>query len=288
MSAAPPRPPSIKSRLAQGFDITGFSDFAGYGARMIRWIKAGCGWRSPDKLVVAALMATLVWSAHARATEPVDLELVLAMDVSSSVDDDEYFLQAFGLAQAFRHPDVISAIQGSTTGGIAVALVQWADANKQALAVDWTPVWDAASAYALSERILNAPRLVVGGQTSISGAISFSVRQIEQNGYDGWRQTIDVSGDGRANSGTPPMLARDRAVEAGITVNGLAILNEEPFVDHYYEHSVIGGEAAFMIVAGDYEDFSAAMIEKLIREIGVPLAEAPGRDVQVADAAGER
>ena len=235
----------------------------------------------------AVLVAALIWSPAIRAMEPVDLELVLAVDVSSSVDDEEYFLQVFGLAQAFRHPDVIAAIQGSTAGGIAVALVQWADANKQALAVDWTPVWDAASAFTLSEKILNAPRKVVGGQTSISGAINFSVQQINENNYDGWRQTIDVSGDGRANSGTPPMLARDRAVEAGITINGLAILNEEPFVDHYYEHSVIGGEASFLIEAGDYDDFSAAMIEKLIREIGVPLARAPDREMMMADAAGE-
>lgn len=227
------------------------------------------------RAVALALAVFTIASPLAEAQELVDLELVLAIDVSSSVDDDEYFLQVYGLAQAFRNPDVVSAIESSTTGGIVVAVVQWSDANKQVLALDWTLVGDTMSALAFSEALLRTPRFVSGGQTSISGAIEFSRRLIEMNGYDGWRRTIDISGDGRANSGPPPTQARDRAVEAGITINGLAVLNEEPFVDRYFEHSVIGGESSFMIQAVDYDDFAAAMTEKLIREIGVPLASAP-------------
>jgi hypothetical protein len=222
---------------------------------------------------VAVLAALQVFPATAAERQAVDLELVLAVDVSSSVDDEEYLLQMHGLAFAFRHPDVVSAIRSSTIGGIAVAVVHWSDADMQKLAVDWTPVWDRASAADLADTIFAVPRLIAGGPTSISGAIEFSLRQIESNGYDGARLTIDVSGDGRANSGPQPMDARDRATAAGITINGLAILNEEPFVDRYYRHSVIGGREAFLIPASDYDAFAAAIVEKLIREIGVPLTE---------------
>jgi hypothetical protein len=220
--------------------------------------------------IVAALQGFPTAAAERQA---VDLELVLAVDVSSSVDDGEYLLQMHGLAFAFRHPDVVSAIESSTIGGIAVAVVHWSDANRQVLAVDWTAVWDQTSAADLADRISEVPRRIAGGPTSISGAIEFSRRQIESNGYDGARLTIDVSGDGRANSGPQPVVARDRATAAGITINGLAILNEEPFVDRYYRHSVIGGREAFVIPASDYDAFAAAMVEKLIREIGLPLTE---------------
>ena len=206
---------------------------------------------------------------------PVDLELVLAVDVSSSVDDDEYFLQMYGLAQAFRHPDVAAAIRNSGAGGIAVCLVQWADSSKHAVAVDWTAVHDDASAAAFANRVLAAPRMIVGGQTSISGAIRFAMRELETNAFEGARRTIDISGDGRANAGSPPERARRAATAAGVTVNGLVIRNEEPFVDTYFRNSVIAGEGAFLVVADDYDDFAAAMIEKLIREIGIPLAAAP-------------
>ena len=228
------------------------------------------------RAALGCVLAALAFGPAAAAErQAVDLELVLAVDVSSSVDDDEYFLQMYGLAQAFRHPDVLAAIRNSGSGGVAVSLVQWSDSRKHAVAVDWTLVRDAASAAAFADGVLTAPRLVVGGQTSIGGAIRFAIRELETNAYEGARRTIDLSGDGRANAGAPPERARRAAVDAGIVVNGLAIRNEEPFVDNYFENSVIAGEAAFLIVADDYEDFAAAMIEKLIREIGVPLAAAP-------------
>lgn len=211
-------------------------------------------------------------AAGAAAQQAVDLELVLAVDVSSSVDDDEYFLQMYGLAQAFRHPDVLAAVRNA--GGLAVCLVQWSDSSKHAVAVDWTEVHDDATAAAFANAVVAAPRAIVGGQTSISGAIRFAMREIDRNAWDGRRRTIDISGDGRANAGSPPQRARQEAAAAGITVNGLAIRNEEPFVDTYFRNSVIVGESAFLIVADDYDDFAAAMIEKLIREIGIPLAEA--------------
>ena len=236
--------------------------------------------------IAAALGAGAGFAASGAAEEarqPVELELVLAVDVSSSVDDDEYFLQMNGLAQAFRHPDVLAALRASAGGGIAVTLVQWSDSSKHAVAVDWMAVRDDASAAAFANAAVRAPRLIVGGQTSISGAIRFAMRELETNAYEGARQTIDISGDGRANAGAPPERARRAAAAAGVTINGLAIRNEEPFVDTYFRNSVIAGEAAFLVVADDYDDFAAAMIEKLVREIGLPLAAAPS-PVVVADA----
>ena len=236
---------------------------------------------------LAAALALACAPAAAPAQERVELELALAVDVSSSVDDDEYFLQMYGLAQAFRHPDVLAAIRNSGAGGVAVALLQWADSSKRAVAVEWTAVHDNASAAAFANRVLAAPRMIVGGQTSISGAIRFAMREFETNGFDGARRAIDISGDGRANAGSPPERARRAAEAAGVTINALAIRNEEPFVASYFRNSVIAGPGAFLVVADDYDDFAAAMIEKLIREIGIPLAErAP--TVTLARASGPR
>ena len=236
---------------------------------------------------LAAALALACAPAAAAAQEPVELELALAVDVSSSVDDDEYFLQMYGLAQAFRHPDVLAAIRNAGAGGVAVALLQWADSSKHAVAVDWTAVHDDASAAAFANRVLAAPRAIVGGQTSISGAIRFAMREFETNDFDGARRAIDISGDGRANAGSPPERARRAAEAAGVTINALAIRNEEPFVASYFRNSVIAGPGAFLVVADDYDDFAAAMIEKLIREIGIPLAwRAPA--VTLARASGPR
>ena len=236
---------------------------------------------------IGAALALACAPAAAWGQQAVDLELALAVDVSSSVDDDEYLLQMYGLAQAFRHPDVLAAIRNSARGGVAVSLIQWSDSSKHAVAVDWMAVRDEETAAAFANRALAAPRAIVGGQTSISGAIRFAMRELETNAWEGARRTIDISGDGRANAGAPPERARRAAAAAGITVNGLAIRNEEPFVDTYFENSVITGEGAFLIVADDYDDFAAAMIEKLIREIGIPLAAAP-RPLTVAGASAPR
>lgn len=222
--------------------------------------------------------AVLVWptdAARAQNEIMVDLELVLAIDLSSSVDPEEFDLQVRGLSEAFRHPDLVAAIENTGGMGISVAVIHWSDRSEQALAVDWTLIRDGASAAALARKIRRTPRLVGGGQTGIGGAIEFSMEQFARNPYRGWRRTIDVSGDGRANSGSQPMRIRDRAVAEGVTINGLAIVNEEPFVDRYYRDSVIGGPGAFMMLAQDYEDFAASILRKLIREIGPPLAQAP-------------
>lgn len=224
----------------------------------------------PFCLVLAALRPATAQDV------PVSLELVLAVDASSSVSSEEFALQMRGLAEAFRHPTVITAIQGTGAQGIAVGLVQWSDNRKQIVAVDWRQIRNAAEAEAFAAEIDSAPRFLVGGGTAIGGALEFSMRQLEINGFRGQRQVIDVSGDGRTNQGPQPASRRDLAVSRGITINGLAILNEDPIIDGYYARNVIGGPGAFVMTANDYAAYGIAILAKLVREIeAVPIVQYP-------------
>lgn len=206
--------------------------------------------------------------------EAVDLELVLAVDTSSSVDPGEFDLQMRGLAAAFRTPQVQAALQATGDLGVVVALIQWSEARSQYLAVDWTRLNSPESAEAFAQAIDDSPRYLVGGGTAISGAIDYSLDILEGNQYAGTRRVIDISGDGRANQGSPPGDSRDIAVAQGITINGLVILNEEPKLDVYYYREVIGGTAAFVLTANNFEAYAEAIIDKLVKEIsGVPIVE---------------
>lgn len=230
--------------------------------------------RTLGSLVLAAALP-----AAAVADEPADLELVLAVDASSSINRSEFNQQMVGLAEAFRHPQVQQAIEAAGPFGVAIMLLQWADSRHQEISVDWVLVHSAADCEMLAQLIDQTPRQVVGGGTAIGGALTFSMLALEGNRYQGARQVIDVSGDGRANQGELPSQVRDRAVAAGITVNGLAILNEDPALNVYYTQHVIGGPNAFVLTAPDYEAFRDAMIEKLVKEItGAPVAGTPGGD----------
>lgn len=210
--------------------------------------------------------------------EPVSLELVLAVDTSSSVSPEEFDLQMRGFSGAFRNPSVIAAILATGGSGVAVSMIQWSDNRRQEVAVDWALLTDEASIQAFAESIDSTPRFLDGGGTAIGGAIEFGLAEIDRNAYEGTRKVIDISGDGRANQGASPDSLRDLAVLQGVTVNGLAILNEDSSVADYYKNNVIGGEGAFVITANDYESFALAIQEKLIKEIGgVPVAEVPGK-----------
>ena len=212
------------------------------------------------------------------APTPVDLELVLAVDVSGSVDPPEFELQTRGLAEAFRDPEVQAALQARGRRGIAVALAQWSGRFQQEVAIDWTLVRDAASAEAFARRIETMERRFQA-ETGIANALAFAVRLLQQDRFAGGRQVIDISGDGASNVGADPDPVRDAAVAARITVNGLAIVNEEPTVDLYYADHVIGGPDAFLMVARDFDDFARAIRRKLLREIeSAPIAarEVPG------------
>jgi hypothetical protein len=215
--------------------------------------------------------------APPRAETPVELELVLAVDTSSSVDRQEFQLQMQGLARAFRHPDVLAALEAAGPRGVAVALLQWSSTHRQTLAVPWTHLTGPARARAFAARLGRTPRYVRSGGTGIAGALDAAAAELAENGFTGQRRAIDVSGDGRANMGARPTRARDRVTASGITINGLAILNEESTLDRYYLDSVIGGPGAFLITAAGYDDFARAIRRKLIREIaGARIVEGPG------------
>ncbi len=208
----------------------------------------------------------LAQPAPAKAQEPVDLALVLAVDSSGSVNEYEFILQMRGLAEAFRSPAVLNAIKSATPRGVAVNLVQWSSVDQQGQAFGWLVVRDQASAELVANLIDRTPRLVKDGATAISALLDYATVLVM--GVDAYRRVIDVSGDGRDNqAGAGTLSGRVRAVAAGITVNGLAILNETPYLEFYYLSEVIGGENAFVLGADDYDDFAQAIRIKLIKEI---------------------
>ncbi len=231
------------------------------------------------RIAASALLicGMMLGAAPATAQTSVALELVLAVDTSTSVDGAEFALQQQGFAEAFRHPDVIRAIEQVGEGGIAVTLVQWSGRGQQRVSVDWTRVRNTSDAQVLAAKIARSGRLM-SGFTDIAGAIGFSLRRFQNNGFEGRRRVIDVSGDGTSN-GPSAAAARDAAIASGVTVNGLVIHNEEydlgelakiNLFDHYKAH-VVGGAGAFLMAAKDFYDFRIAIRKKLVREITGPL-----------------
>ncbi len=237
--------------------------------------------------LVGAPVGALGGAGPAPAGTPVELELVLAVDVSSSIDDGEFELQMQGFVAAFRHPGVQAAIRAAGDRGIAVAVIQWSDSARQRKAVDWTWLRDAAGARALADGIAAAGRAIPGGGTAIYGVINFALHEFDTNGYDG-RQVIDVSGDGRSDLLVPTTAARNRAVARGVTINGLVILGNEPGLARYYRENVIGGPAAFVLTAAGFETFAGAIVAKLIREItDAPAVASAPRNIAPAWARAE-
>jgi uncharacterized protein DUF1194 len=212
------------------------------------------------------LVATMMVHA-ALAAAPVSVQVVLAVDVSGSVSQDRFELQREGYVAAFRSPAVLQAIRSTSTGSIAVAMLQWTGPALHVVAADWTAIDDAASAERFAEAIERAPRALFGGGTSISGAIDYARQVIAASPYQGQRLVIDVSGDGANNRGRAAEDARDEAVQAGMVINGLPILTLEPELDAYYRQSVIGGPGAFVIAVKSYEEFAEAVRSKLVTEI---------------------
>jgi hypothetical protein len=224
----------------------------------IRRIGGGCA------LLLAAGMSAPVPAA---AQTAVDLDLVLAVDASGSVDATRFELQRRGYVAAFRSGQVLDAIRGGSNQSIAVAMVQWTGPLLQAQIVPWSVVKDQASANSVASLIESTPRRIFGGGTSISGAIDYAMRWFQQDPFKTERHVIDVSGDGSNNSGRSVTRARDDAVKAGTVINGLPILAWEPNLDEYYKSNVIGGPGAFMVVAESFDTFSDAILKKMIVEI---------------------
>lgn len=222
---------------------------------------------------ILALLALLLTASPAAAL-PVDLELVLAVDVSRSIDPDEARLQREGYVRALTDERVVQAIRSGVHGRIALTYVEWAAASVQFTVIGWTLIKDQASADAFAGKLAEAP-MQSHSRTSISGAIDYSMQLFGKNDFEGERLVIDISGDGRNNDGRQAHLARNEAVARGITINGLPIINDRPTfgfppdanLDVYYETDVIGGPGAFMVVARNFEQFGEAILAKLIREI---------------------
>jgi hypothetical protein len=222
----------------------------------------------------STLALLLAGPSGAMAAEvQVDLQLVLAVDASGSVNMRRFELQKQGYAAAFRNPRVLNAIRSGISQAIAVTMLQWTGPRLQVHVVPWMVVKDAASAEALAAAIEGTPRKLFGGGTSISGAIDYSRLILAQSPFTATRRTIDVSGDGANNIGRPASIARDEAVKDGITINGLPILSVEPDLDTYYFENVIGGPGAVMVPADSYESFAEAILKKLIIEIASNDAE---------------
>ena len=210
------------------------------------------------------------------AFQLVDLQLILAIDCSYSVDAREYNLQIGAIGDAFHQPEITTAIGQGPTGKIAITIVQWSYDGSQIDALPWTLV-DEQSAPSVGNRIAALPRMTLEGATSMSAAVDYARGLFNRSPYQSARRTIDLSADGRNNNGPYMPDARDRATAAGITINGLAILLEDRTLDVYFKRDVIGGPGSFVEKAVDYDDFRRAMHRKLLREIKhVPVA-VPGR-----------
>lgn len=243
-----------------------------------------------------ALLSGLSLAAPAAAGDdgnaPVDLELVLAVDISYSMDTEEQALQRDGYAAAITSPEFLDALRLGPQGRIAMAYVEWAGENEQQVAVNWRVIDGRESAEAFAAAVRAAPLRRVY-RTSISGALLYSADQFDLNGYKGLRKVIDVSGDGVNNQGPPVQVARDAVLQRGITVNGLPLVMKRgaaaaidvPELDVYYEDCVIGGPGAFVVPVEQISEFARAVKTKLVLEVaGVVPKPRPGLVVPAASA----
>ncbi|MCP4318983.1 MAG: DUF1194 domain-containing protein [Hyphomicrobiales bacterium] len=220
-------------------------------------------------IVTIWLLVSQTSMTIARQKAEVDLALILAVDCSHSVSRSEFHLQMVGLARAFASEEIIAAIEENI---IAVMLVQWSGSDDQIVSVPWRVVSSAASAVALADEISAVPRQSLG-KTSISAAIDFAVSQLNASPFIARRQVIDISADGVNNHGEATKFAHQRAIAAGITINGLTILNDVPNLDEYFEKFITGGPGSFVIRADSYEAYAEAIKLKLLREIkGQPVS----------------
>jgi hypothetical protein len=233
------------------------------------------------KSIIAAAVACMITAATttlgARA-ETVDMLLVLAADVSRSIDDREFTLQRQGYATALTDPRVLQAIAGGPNNAIAITFVEWASADEQKIVVDWTVVRDEEGAAGIAAAMQNAPRSFIG-RTSISAAIDFAMERLRTAPAEAEKRIIDISADGTNNSGRSLTEARDEAVAAGVTINALAIVNQRDqpgYAIHtqppgglgkYFAENVIGGPGAFMLEVDGFESFAEGITRKLVAEI---------------------
>src|SRR5271154_2722748 len=234
--------------------------------------------RTFSALVILMFAVAAALPRAAAAAEQADLLLVLAADVSRSVDSGKFQLQREGYAAAISDPRVLDAIRSGRSGRIGLLFLEWSGSNSQRVVIDWTTVSDAETAKGFGDRLLEAPRSFAD-RTSISSAIDFAIGQLARAPYESARRTIDVSGDGTNNAGRDVAIARDEALAQGITINGLVILSDTPLawnpdhtnppggLDNYYRNNVVGGPGAFVQVAQDFNSFGQAIVKKMIAEV---------------------
>ncbi len=230
----------------------------------MRWLIAAC--------------TLIALGGPAQAATPVDLLLALVSDVSRSIDNSEFSLEKRGYEAAFNSPDVIAAVKAGSVGAIAVTYIEFASSYEVRTVLDWTVIRDEASATDFVDRLRTAPRSF-WGRTAIGSGIDQALRAMSEAPFDAPRRVIDVCGDGTNNNGPDVAAVRGQAVEAGVTVNGLAIINEHPVswtfahvqppggLANYYRDNVIGGPGSFVLEVHDFRTFGTAMTRKLVNEI---------------------
>jgi hypothetical protein len=231
-------------------------------------------WRLILRCVPLAVCLLLLMPPSSRADVlPVDVELVIAVDVSLSMDLDEQALQREGYMAAFRDPQVIAAIKANAHGRIAVSYVEWAGVGNLKLTIPWMLIDGRAAGEAFATR-LNGEPISRWRKTSISSGLIFAASQFEGSNYKGVRRVIDISGDGPNNDGPPVESVRDRIVAQGIVINGLPLLLKAPQgwfdlvnLDEYYEDCVIGGTGAFSIAVRKKEEFAQSVKRKILLEV---------------------
>ncbi|QPF89947.1 DUF1194 domain-containing protein [Bradyrhizobium commune] len=220
--------------------------------------------------------------------QSVDVELILAVDVSYSMDMDELAIQREGYAQAIQSKEFLQALKAGPNGRIAVTYFEWAASTDQKIIIPWRLIDGPETADAVSAEIMKTP-IRRASRTSISGAIGFAMPLFDEDPYHGIRRVIDISGDGPNNNGSPVTLARDAALEKGIVINGLPIMVKEPSystmdidnLDYYYEDCVVGGPGSFVIAIKDRDKFKEAIRTKLLMEVAGRTPER--RVLRVAD-----
>src|SRR5438093_2176433 len=249
--------------------------------RMIR-----LGRRTFLRCVLALGALIPIQTTFAFAAEQVDLLLVLASDVSRSVDNPKFLLQREGYAAAISDPQVLEAIKSGPHQRIAICFVEWSGFGAQKLVIDWTIIDGPAAARKFGDQLLELARSFAD-RTSISGGIEFAATQFERSPFEAARHTIDVSGDGTNNAGRDVRLARDETTAKGIVINGLVILSDRPVpwnaehtnppggLEKYYQDNVVGGPGAFVLVAYNFNAFGRAIIKQVIAEIALLSGASP-------------
>lgn len=213
-------------------------------------------------------------AAHAADEQAVDVELVLAVDMSLSMTRAELEIQRVGYAAALTSPAVIRAIQSGLHGQVAITFVEWSGTDQQRIVVPWHLVSSAADAQMIAERI-TAERQLGWRRTSISGALSFAASLFEGNGFSSSKRIIDISGDGPNNAGAPVLIARNAVLAEGITINGLPLMTAMGYMsalefedlDEYYRECVVGGPGSFVMPVISWEEFPETIRRKLVLEL---------------------